>query len=184
MAKVTTAKTLGVVAPASVSAGVAFNVTVTAKDSLGNTVTNYTGPVHFSTPDTMGPALPIDYTFVAGDHGVHVFTNGVALVTITNQTVTVTDALDKIHTTADSHHRVMVMEVMGRDAGWIALEAGIAGGAHIILIPEIPFTMHQLFSAIRERESQGKRFTIVVVAEGVNLPSDLKESAGGGSVGN
>jgi 6-phosphofructokinase 1 len=98
--------------------------------------------------------------------------------------VTVTDAIDKIHTTADSHHRVMVIEVMGRDAGWIALEAGIAGGAHIILIPEIPFTMRGLCGSIRERESQGKRFTIVVVAEGVKLPSDLMGNAGGGSVGN
>jgi 6-phosphofructokinase 1 len=57
---------------------------------------------------------------------------------------TATDAVDKIHTTAESHHRVMVVEVMGRDAGWIALEAGIAGGAHIILIPEIPFTIENI----------------------------------------
>ncbi len=56
---------------------------------------------------------------------------------------TATDAVDKIHTTAESHHRIMVVEVMGRDAGWIALEAGIAGGAHVILIPEIPFTLQQ-----------------------------------------
>src|SRR5271168_2826561 len=80
---------------------------------------------------------------------------------------TVTDALDKIHTTAESHHRVMVVEVMGRDCGWIALEAGIAGGAHVILIPEIRFTMQRLSELIHERESQGKYFTIVVVAEGV-----------------
>ena len=57
---------------------------------------------------------------------------------------TATDAVDKIHTTAESHHRVMVVEVMGRDAGWIALEAGIAGGAHVILIPEIPFTLEKI----------------------------------------
>ena len=66
---------------------------------------------------------------------------------------TATDAIDKIHTTAESHHRVMVVEVMGRDCGWIALEAGIAGGAHIILIPEIPFTIKSIceYIALRER---------------------------------
>jgi phosphofructokinase-like protein len=97
---------------------------------------------------------------------------------------TATEAIDKIHTTGDSHHRVMVIEVMGRDAGWIALEAGIAGGAHIILIPEIPFTMERLRECISERESTGKRFTIVVVAEGVALPPELKHHPRGGSVGN
>src|SRR5277367_4118440 len=71
---------------------------------------------------------------------------------------TATDAVDKIHTTAESHHRIMVVEVMGRDAGWIALEAGIAGGAHIILIPEIPFTIENLCAYIAERESQNKHF--------------------------
>ena len=79
---------------------------------------------------------------------------------------TATDAVDKIHTTAESHHRIMVVEVMGRDAGWIALEAGIAGGAHVILIPEIPFTIENVCEFVKQRESYGKRFTIVVVAEG------------------
>jgi 6-phosphofructokinase 1 len=97
---------------------------------------------------------------------------------------TATDAVDKIHTTAESHHRVMVVEVMGRDAGWIALEAGIAGGAHVILIPEIPFTLQRLCSYIQARESYGKRFTIVVVAEGVKLPPELKQLTRGGAVGN
>jgi len=97
---------------------------------------------------------------------------------------TATDAIDKIHTTAESHHRVMVIEVMGRDAGWIALEAGIAGGAHVILIPEIPFTLQRLCAYIAEREGYGKRFTIVVVAEGIKLPSELKQLSRGGSVGN
>jgi len=97
---------------------------------------------------------------------------------------TATDAIDKIHTTAESHHRVMVIEVMGRDAGWIALEAGIAGGAHVILIPEIPFTLQRLCAYIAEREGYGKRFTIVVVAEGIRLPSELKQLSRGGSVGN
>ena len=73
--------------------------------------------------------------------------------------VTATDAVDKIHTTAESHHRIMVVEVMGRDAGWIALEAGIAGGAHVILIPEIPFTIQKICAHVALRESYGKRFT-------------------------
>jgi phosphofructokinase-like protein len=97
---------------------------------------------------------------------------------------TVTDAIDKIHTTAASHHRVMVVEVMGRDCGWIALEAGIAGGAHIILIPEIPFTLQRVCEQIGEREKVGRRFTIVVVAEGVKLPPELKENRRASTVGN
>jgi ATP-dependent phosphofructokinase / diphosphate-dependent phosphofructokinase len=90
---------------------------------------------------------------------------------------TATDAVDKIHTTAESHHRVMVVEVMGRDAGWIALEAGIAGGAHIILIPEIPFTIQKLCERLEAREQYGKHFTIVVVAEGIRLPPEMKQMA-------
>lgn len=97
---------------------------------------------------------------------------------------TATDAIDKIHTTAESHHRVMAIEVMGRDAGWIALEAGIAGGAHIILIPEIPFTIQNVCDYVAAREKYGKRFTIVVVAEGIQLPPELKGLSRGGSVGN
>jgi phosphofructokinase-like protein len=97
---------------------------------------------------------------------------------------TATDAVDKIHTTAESHHRIMVVEVMGRDAGWIALEAGIAGGAHVILIPEIPFTVENVCQFVKKRETYGKRFTIVVVAEGVKLPSELKDNRRAGSVGN
>src|ERR1700675_2408770 len=97
---------------------------------------------------------------------------------------TVTDAVDKIHTTAESHHRVMVVEVMGRDCGWIALEAGIAGGAHVILIPEIPFTIQHICRYIAEREKVGKHFTIVVVAEGVKLPPEMKENRRASSIGN
>ena len=89
---------------------------------------------------------------------------------------TVCDAIDRIHTTAASHHRVMVVEVMGRDCGWIALEAGLAGGAHVILIPEIPFTIEHVCRHIAEREKVGKHFTIVVVAEGVKTPPELKEN--------
>lgn len=78
----------------------------------------------------------------------------------------VTEALDRLHTTAESHHRVMVVEVMGRDAGWIALESGIAGGADVILLPEIPFSIERVCNAINERRQRGGRFSIVVVAEG------------------
>jgi ATP-dependent phosphofructokinase / diphosphate-dependent phosphofructokinase len=77
-----------------------------------------------------------------------------------------TDALDRLHTTAESHNRVMVLEVMGRYAGWIALYAGVSGGADVVLIPEIPFTYDCVCAKIRERESQGKKFTLVVAAEG------------------
>ena len=97
---------------------------------------------------------------------------------------TATDAVDKIHTTAASHHRVMVVEVMGRDAGWIALEAGIAGGAHVILIPEIPFTILKLCEHLEMRERYDKRFTIVVVAEGIKLPPEMKHMAHSMPVGN
>jgi 6-phosphofructokinase 1 len=78
----------------------------------------------------------------------------------------VTEALDRLHSTAESHHRVMVVEVMGRDAGWIALHAGIAGSADVILIPEIPFRVEEICGAIRRRREAGSRFSIVVVAEG------------------
>ena len=97
---------------------------------------------------------------------------------------TATDAVDKIHTTAESHHRIMLVEVMGRDAGWIALEAGIAGGAHVILIPEIPFTIENICNYVSQRATYGKYFTIVVVAEGIKLPPELKENRRSGAVGN
>src|SRR5215472_2684473 len=81
-----------------------------------------------------------------------------------------TDAIDRLHTTAESHGRVMVIEVMGRDAGWIALHSGIAGGADVILIPEIPFSLETVCERLRERAAAGKKFSLVVVAEGVKLP--------------
>ena len=77
-----------------------------------------------------------------------------------------TEAIDRLHTTADSHHRVMLVEVMGRNAGWLALESGIAGGGDIVLIPEIPYDMDVVLGAVRKRNRFGKRFSIVVVAEG------------------
>jgi 6-phosphofructokinase 1 len=80
-----------------------------------------------------------------------------------------TDALDRLHTTAESHNRIMVLEVMGRYAGWIALYAGVAGGGDVILIPEIPFTYDRICAKIREREEASKHFTLIVVAEGARL---------------
>lgn len=79
---------------------------------------------------------------------------------------TATEAIDKIHTTAMSHHRVMVVEVMGRYAGWLALESGIAGGGDVILIPEIPYRIEKVCQYVAERSKRGRRFSIVVVAEG------------------
>jgi len=89
---------------------------------------------------------------------------------------TATDAIDRIHTTAESHHRIMLVEVMGRDAGWIALHAGIGGGADVILIPEIPFTIEKICQKITQREAQGSKFSVIVVAEGAKLPE--KDPAG------
>jgi 6-phosphofructokinase 1 len=82
-------------------------------------------------------------------------------------------ALDRLHTTASSHHRVIVVEVMGRYAGWIALNGGLSGGADLILIPEIPFSWDKVYQKIRERELMGKRFSLVCVAEGAK-PKDGK----------
>jgi phosphofructokinase-like protein len=77
-----------------------------------------------------------------------------------------TDAIDRLHTTAASHNRVMVLEVMGRHTGWIALHAGLAGGSDVILIPEIPFNIEYVANKVRDREGKGSTFSIVVVAEG------------------
>ncbi len=81
-----------------------------------------------------------------------------------------TEAIDRIHTTAESHNRVMVVEVMGRNAGWIATFAGIAGGADVILIPEKPVDIAEVCELIKKRHKRGRRFSIVVVSEGVKIP--------------
>jgi 6-phosphofructokinase 1 len=80
-----------------------------------------------------------------------------------------TEAIDRLHTTAESHDRVIVVEVMGRHAGWIALESGVAGGADMILIPEYPVAIDEVCDAVRRRHEQGKNFSIIVVAEGARL---------------
>ena len=96
--------------------------------------------------------------------------NDVACTDITfgyNTAVSVaSDALDRLHTTGETHHRIMVLEVMGRYAGWIALESAIAGGADVALIPEIPYDINKAVEKINDRRSKGKNFSIVVVAEG------------------
>lgn len=80
-----------------------------------------------------------------------------------------TEAIDRLHTTAQSHHRVMLVEVMGRNAGWLALESGIAGGGDVILLPEMPFEMEEVIATVRRRSRFGKKFSIVVVSEGARL---------------
>lgn len=82
-----------------------------------------------------------------------------------------TDALDRLHTTAESHHRIMILEVMGRNAGWIALYSGIAGSADVILIPEIPYSIEKVVEKVEQRKAQGKPFSIIVIAEGAK-PKD------------
>jgi 6-phosphofructokinase 1 len=98
---------------------------------------------------------------------------------------TATEALDRLHSTAESHDRVIVVELMGRYAGWISLYSGLSGSADVILIPEIPFDMEKVCDKIRSREAAGRRFSIVVVAEGAR-PSDgaieLVERRGVGTV--
>jgi 6-phosphofructokinase 1 len=79
------------------------------------------------------------------------------------------ECIDRLHTTAESHHRIIVAELMGRHAGWIALEAGIAGGADVVLIPEKPIDLDEVCSMIKKRHSRGKTFSIVVVAEGATF---------------
>jgi phosphofructokinase-like protein len=86
-----------------------------------------------------------------------------------------TEAIDRLHTTAESHNRVMVVEVMGRHTGWIAVMSGIAGGADMILIPEQPFTVEQACAELRRRHERGKDFSIVVVSEGYELTYDSGE---------
>jgi 6-phosphofructokinase 1 len=88
-----------------------------------------------------------------------------------------TDAIDRLHTTAESHDRVMVVEVMGRDAGWIALHAGIAGGATAILVPEVPFDINKLSDVVAHRHDRGRYASVVVVAEGAKPVASAGDNA-------
>ena len=90
-----------------------------------------------------------------------------------------TDAIDRLHTTAESHNRVMIVEVMGRHAGWIALHSGLAGGADVILIPERPFDIDEVVRLIRRRHSRGRYFSIVVAAEGATPAEGTLEVVSG-----
>jgi len=97
---------------------------------------------------------------------------------------TATEAIDRVHSTAESHSRVMIVEVMGRNAGWIALNSGLAGGADVILIPEIPYDVNKVCDKVRRREAAGRHFSIVVVAEGATERSGtaiLREKASAGT---
>lgn len=89
-----------------------------------------------------------------------------------------TEAIDRLHTTAESHNRVVVVEVMGRHTGWIAVKSGIAGGADLILIPEVPISLDEICAVIEKRHSRGKNFSIVVVAEGTPFPGDDDDEGG------
>ncbi|KON32778.1 hypothetical protein AC477_02445 [miscellaneous Crenarchaeota group-1 archaeon SG8-32-1] len=91
------------------------------------------------------------------------------------------EAIDRLHTTAEAHHRVMILEVMGRYTGWIALEAGIAGGADVVLIPEKPFDLKEVCQFIQQRVKRGKMFSLVVVAEGAKPKGSEKIVYGTGS---
>jgi phosphofructokinase-like protein len=91
-----------------------------------------------------------------------------------------TDAIDRLHTTAEAHHRVMVLELMGRDAGFIALEAGLAGGADVILIPEIPFKFESVIAKVHQRHDLGRLFSIVAVSEGAKPIGEGQVFARGG----
>src|SRR5437868_13201589 len=90
----------------------------------------------------------------------------------------VTEALDRLHTTASAHHRVMVVEVMGRDTGWVALMGGVAGGADLVIIPEFEVTLPDVVAHLYRRRGEGKLFSIIVVAEGARIP-ELEREVGG-----
>jgi 6-phosphofructokinase len=92
-----------------------------------------------------------------------------------------TEAIDRLHTTAESHHRILVVEVMGRHAGWIALQSGVAGGADVILIPERPFDLGEVCAQLERRRARGRNFSIVVAAEGA-LPAEGEEALATGEV--
>ncbi len=134
--------------------------------------------------DTLGAASRL-----YSEHGIHVvgvpktIDNDIGATDVTfgfdTALQVATEAIDRLHTTAESHHRVMVVEVMGRNAGWIALHAGLAGGGDVILIPEQPFDIDEVCSLIRRRHARGRFFSIVVAAEGALPKEGTTELAGG-----
>ena len=114
-------------------------------------------------PKTMDNDLSVTEYCIGFDSAVHI----------------VTEALDRLHTTAASHHRVMVVEVMGRDTGWVGVMGGLAGGADLILIPEFPVTLDAVVNHLNARRERGSDFSIIVVAEGFELAGAEKEAPGG-----
>jgi ATP-dependent phosphofructokinase / diphosphate-dependent phosphofructokinase len=134
--------------------------------------------------DTLGAAAQLH-----GDHGLAVvgvpktIDNDLAATDVTfgydTALQVATEAIDRLHTTAESHHRVMVVEVMGRHAGWIALQSGLAGGADVILIPERPFDIEEVCALLRRRHARGRAFSIVVAAEGAIPKQGTMELAAG-----
>ena len=138
------------------AAGVDGLIAIGGEDTLGAASRLHTehGLNVVGVPKTIDNDLSgTDYTF-GFDTAVHICT----------------EAIDRLHTTAESHNRVMVVEVMGRHAGWIAVHSGIAGGADVILIPERPIDVDEVCTEIRKRHERGKLFSIVVVSEGCELP--------------
>ena len=93
-----------------------------------------------------------------------------------------TEAIDRLHTTAEAHNRVIVCEVMGRDAGWIALTAGVAGNAHVVLVPEKPIDLDHVCALLKYNHDHGKKYGIVVVAEGAKLPDTGEQATKGTKV--
>ena len=121
--------------------------------------------------------LNLDCLVILGGNGTHKSANmlreeGLNVVTLPSAVDIVTDTIDKIHTTATSHSRVFIVEVMGHKVGWVTLHAGIAGGADIILLPEMPYDINSVVNAIEKRGKAGKRFTIIAVAEGAISKED------------
>lgn len=149
------------------AAGMDSLVAVGGEDTLGVAhKLSQTGIRVVGVPKTIDNDIPgTDFTF-GFDTAVHI----------------ATEAIDRLHTTAESHNRVVVIEVMGRHTGWIAVKAGIAGGADLILIPEIPFRLDEICGVITKRHKRGKDFSIVVVAEGAEFPSDGGDRGAGGLV--
>lgn len=135
------------------STGIEALVAIGGDDTLGvaHKLNNLPEPVH-----AVGIPQTIDNDIEGTDYAIG-FDSALAIAT---------DAIDKLHTTAESHHRIMIVEVMGRDSGHIALEAGLAGGADIILVPEEPFDIDDICQRIKLRREMGKTFSIIVVAEG------------------
>src|SRR6266508_594072 len=136
----------------------------------------------------LGGGGTIKNAFRLAQKGMHVITlpktidNDVAMTDVTFGFDTAlgvaTEAIDRLHSTAHSHHRIVVVEIMGHNAGWLALGAGIAGGADVILIPEIPYDVEHIAAAIRKRRHSGKHFSIVAVSEGALSREDYDAHAG------